>query len=66
MRHKMKAPEWQKVLGMKTIDTEVPEVQIDALNDTGEATDEELAGLDDTNSINIDGKRTKIDTDIPF
>lgn len=60
----VKAPEWQKVLGMKTIDTEVevPEMSIDY----GEATPEELAGLDDTNSINIDGKRTKIDDGLDF
>lgn len=62
-----KAPEWQKVLGISSNDQkiEVPEMDID-IEYTGEASPEELSNLNDSNSLNIDGKRVAVDSNIPF
>lgn len=44
---------------------QVPTVQIEA-EYTGEASPEELSNLDDSNSLNIDGKRVAVESDTPF
>lgn len=44
---------------------QVPTVQIQA-EYTGEASPEELSNLNDSNSLNIDGKRVAVDSNIPF
>lgn len=44
---------------------QVPTVQIEA-EYTGEASPEELSNLNDSNSLNIDGKRVAVESDTPF
>jgi len=44
---------------------QVPTVQIEA-EYTGEASPEELSNLNDSNSLNIDGKRVAVDSNTPF
>ena len=44
---------------------QVPTVQIEA-EYTGEASPEELSNLNDSNCLNIDGKRVAVESDTPF
>ena len=55
----------QNVIRKEVSEFIVPTVEIEA-EYTGEASPEELSNLNDSNSLNIDGKRVEIKTDIPW
>ena len=55
----------QNVIRKEVSEFIVPTVEIEA-EYTGEASPEELSNLNDSNSLNIDGKRVAVESDTPF
>ena len=55
----------QNVIRKEVSEFIVPTVEIEA-EFTGEASPKELSNLNDSNSLNIDGKRVAVESDTPF